>query len=318
MVTTHDLARSTLAVATHRRLGPLLLFDGTIDEAADHCLDRIAIGAGCRVATANLDFVALTRHDRQLRADLAASHLVVADGAPVALLARLMGARRSRGRIAGVDLVRAVCDRAATSGLRIALYGADPLTAHRARHWIEARWPQHDVVLVLNPPYRALSEEERALEQAAIAEAAPELVLVALGCPAQERRIAEYFHAAPGAAWIGVGGTLDFFGGRRRRAPRWMQRIGGEWLFRLGQEPGRLGQRYLLRDVPALVQLLAWCARGAAAPHKATAGPAFNTPSTADAESDAQRGHPRTDGVTAGDDTAATQPGGMHPFTREA
>jgi hypothetical protein len=114
-------------------------------------------------------------------------------------------------------------------------------------------------------------------------------VLVALGCPAQERRIQEYYHAAPGAIWIGVGGTLDFFGGRRRRAPGWVQALGLEWLFRLGQEPRRLWRRYLLRDLPALVQLLAWCARNGPAVRPQPHELAFNATSTAPTDSDARR-----------------------------
>ncbi len=82
-----------------------------------------------------------------------------------------------------------------------------------------------------------------------------------MGCPKQERLIARYFDAAPAAVWIGVGGTLDFYAGRTRRAPRWMQAIGLEWVMRLAQEPRRLWRRYLLHDIPTLVRVTPACLR---------------------------------------------------------
>lgn len=282
-------ASSVWGTLPHHALGPLRVFNGTLDEAARACLLAATSGVGGRVATANLDFVAQALRNAQLRADLEASTLVVADGAPVARLARVVGARRIRGRIAGVDLVRALCSiGAAAGGLRIALYGSDTLTAHRARRWIETLWPANSVVLVLTPPFRALTAQEAEGDRRAIAEAAPELVLVALGCPAQERRIAEYFDSAPHAVWVGVGGTLDFFSGRRRRAPGWMRAAGMEWLFRLLQEPKRLWRRYL-RDVPALAALGWWCVgtrlRSVAPGRMAHARP-FNAESTGVGEGD--------------------------------
>src|SRR5690606_29054243 len=120
---------------------------------------------------------------------------------------------------------------------------------------LEARFPAARIVLRLTPPFRPLVPEEVTAERDAIAHARPDLVLVALGCPRQERLIAEYHDAAPGAVWIGVGGTLDFLAGQRWRAPALVQRGGMEWLVRLAQEPRRLWRRYLLRDLPALLPL---------------------------------------------------------------
>ena len=85
-------------------IGEIPIFAGTANDAVRSCLDLIRSGSGGRVATANLDFLALARKDPQLRADLAASTLVVADGMPVVWLGKLAGARDIQ-RIAGVDLV---------------------------------------------------------------------------------------------------------------------------------------------------------------------------------------------------------------------
>jgi N-acetylglucosaminyldiphosphoundecaprenol N-acetyl-beta-D-mannosaminyltransferase len=239
----------------HVPVGPIAVFDGGPEHVRAICMESIRAAHGLRVATANLDFLALAQRHAPLRADLEASHLVVADGAPVVWLGRLGGARRMR-RVAGVDLVEALLQDGAAHRVRVALYGSSDETSREAAKQIEQRYPGIDVVCRMCPPFRALSAEERQAERAILREASPELVLVALGCPRQERLIAEYFEAAPQAVWIGIGGTLDFFAGQRRRAPGMVQGAGLEWLVRLGQEPGRLWRRYLLRDLPTLISLL--------------------------------------------------------------
>lgn len=249
----HDtMPAPRIADAPHTGIGPLRVFDGDLDDAAALLMERIEAGAGARVATANLDFVALARADAVLRADLAASTLVVADGAPVAWLARVAGASRVR-RIAGVDLVLEFCRRGSeTGGLRVAFYGSTPDKAAAATAFLESRYRGVRVVARISPPFRSLGAAEVAEHRATLAAARPDLVLVALGCPKQERFIAEHSEVLPGAAWLGVGGTLDFFAGDKRRAPALIQRLGLEWVFRLAQDPRRLWRRYLLRDIPAL------------------------------------------------------------------
>lgn len=242
-------------------VGPLAIFDGTLAGAADRCVEAITSGRGARIATANLDFVALARRDATLREDLANSTLVVADGKPIVWLARIAGARRI-GRVNGVDLATELLRRGeALGGMRVALYGSTPDISRDAAAWIERTCAGVRIVARLIPPFRELSEQESLAERARLTAAAPDLVLVALGCPRQERLIARYFDAAPGAVWIGVGGTLDFFAGRRWRAPRFVQAAGIEWAFRLMQEPRRLWRRYLLRDLPTLFAIAPGCVR---------------------------------------------------------
>jgi hypothetical protein len=117
------------------------------------------------------------------------------------------------------------------------------------------------VVCAISPPFRQLSEAEEDAHRRALAACHPDVVLVALGCPRQERFVAASYAWLPEAVWIGIGGALDFYAGRRVRAPHVLQSIGLEWLVRLAQEPRRLWRRYLLRDVPALLALappVAW------------------------------------------------------------
>lgn len=249
--------------AAHFAVGPLAVFNGTLSEAAGLIGESIRTGRGLRVATANLDFAARARHDRQLRADLAASHLVVADGAPVAWLARAAGAVGC-ARVSGVDLVTAIFEgqRGHAGELRVASYGSTPEVVARAAAAIEGQYPGVRFTARVCPPFRALTDEERAADAQTLAKSGADVVLVALGCPRQERFIAEHFHLLPDATWIGVGGTFDFFAGLRRRAPGRVQRAGGEWLVRLAQDPKRLWRRYLVDDLPTLFVLAAGVALG--------------------------------------------------------
>lgn len=238
----------------HVRVGPLSVLDGDLEMAGNWCAERAISGQGAKVATANLDFIALARKNARLKADLAGSALVIADGAPVAWLARIAGGRATR-RATGVDLVAAIASSAARTGdeIRFAFYGSTEETSAAAAETIEREFLGARVVARVCPPFGSRDASEIQREVAEMAAATPNVVLVALGCPRQERFIAEHFASIPGAVWVGVGGTFDFYAGKRTRAPRFFQAAGLEWAVRLVQEPRRLWRRYIVQDIPALV-----------------------------------------------------------------
>ncbi len=244
----------------HVPVGPLSVMDGDLDDAAAWCADRAASGQGAKVATANLDFVALARKNARLRADLANSDLVIADGAPVAWLARAGGGSKTR-RATGVDMVSAIAKAAAKNGneIRFAFYGSTEETVSAAAAAIEAEHSNAKVVSRICPPFGAREAGAVETEVAAMAATEPNVVLIALGCPRQERFIADYYERIPGAVWIGVGGTFDFYAGKRTRAPRVVQSAGMEWAVRLAQEPRRLWRRYIVQDIPALLAVAPGC-----------------------------------------------------------
>jgi N-acetylglucosaminyldiphosphoundecaprenol N-acetyl-beta-D-mannosaminyltransferase len=130
----------------------------------------------------------------------------------------------------------------------------------RLRKRILKRFPRLPVVGAIAPPFRPLSDEDNARIVQHIQRSGAQLVFVALGCPRQERWIAEQKGRVQ-AVMIGVGAAFDFHAGTRHRAPRWMRAIGFEWLHRLFSEPRRLAWRYLSTNtvfvVGALGQLLA-------------------------------------------------------------
>jgi N-acetylglucosaminyldiphosphoundecaprenol N-acetyl-beta-D-mannosaminyltransferase len=253
------VAKLAPPIPRHAEISGIQIFGSGHDEAVRLCIDAIDAGRQTKVATANLDFLALAARDGQLKTDLQRSSLVVADGMPVVWLARIAGAAGTR-RVAGVDFVDGICRAAsARGGLRLALYGSsDAVRAGAERHF--GAIAGVTVCFSKSPPFRPLTAEERAADARAIAGSGAELVLVALGCPGQERFIAEAATGEHGPVWVGVGGSFDFFAGHRKRAPRLLQRTGMEWAVRMLQEPKRLGRRYLLRDLPALCRLAPACA----------------------------------------------------------
>lgn len=234
-----------------------------VDErrAVSLVVEAIEAGRGGQIVTPNVDIVAAVRRSHELRAVLEAADLVVADGAPLVWASKLAGTPLPQ-RVAGSDLVWSLSEAASLRGLKVALLGGTPdgavRTTERAAAVLERRYPGLKVVGSWCPPMGFERDESqwRALADRFEA-AAPDLVYVGLGFPKQEHVIARLRAAAPRAWFLGCGASIDFIAGYRRRAPKWMQRSGTEWLFRLAAEPRRLAGRYLLGDVPEALRLLA-------------------------------------------------------------
>lgn len=211
----------------------------------------------CRfVVTPNVDHAVLHQRHEGLRRAYANASLVLADGMPVVVAARLLG-HPLPGRVAGSDLMPAVFQAAERyGGLRVFLLGAAPGVAARAGDRITARWPMVTIVGTDSPPPGFEDdprENERILTD--IARAGADLLVVGLGAPKQELWVDAHRRRLAVAAALCVGATIDFLAGDRKRAPRWMRRAGVEWLHRVASEPRRLLGRYL-RDAWIFPQLV--------------------------------------------------------------
>jgi len=212
----------------------------------------------CRfVVTPNVDHAVMYQSNAALREAYGDAALVLADGAPVVLASRLLR-KALPERVAGSDLVPALFDEASTADgpLRVFLLGAAPGVAERAAKAIHGRWPGVNVVGTLCPPMgfeHDDAENQRILE--AVASVQPDLLLVGLGAPKQELWVHRHASQLQTKVALCVGATIDFLAGERSRSPRWMQRLGLEWLHRLSSEPTRLAGRYL-RDAWIFPQLV--------------------------------------------------------------
>jgi N-acetylglucosaminyldiphosphoundecaprenol N-acetyl-beta-D-mannosaminyltransferase len=148
-------------------------------------------------------------------------------------------------RVYGPDLMLAVCDAGRAHGLRHYFYGGVPGVAEELGARLTSRFPGLLVVGTFTPPFRDLSDSEMEGLRADVAQKNPDIVWVGLGTPKQERFMAGPGRTLDAALAVGVGAAFDFLSGRVPQSPRWVQRCGLEWLFRLCTEPRRLGPRYL-------------------------------------------------------------------------
>ena len=192
------------------------------------------------------------RSDSGLRKIYNESWLTTPDGMPLVWLGP-----RAVERVYGPDLMLAVCDTGRASGLTHYFFGGAPGVAEELRQKLVARHPGLAVVGTFTPPFHPLDASELAALRTDVARTRPDILWVGLGTPKQERFMAEHGPMLETGVLIGVGAAFDFHSGRVRQAPRWMQRSGLEWLFRLGTEPRRLGPRYLKTNPLFVLRVLA-------------------------------------------------------------
>jgi N-acetylglucosaminyldiphosphoundecaprenol N-acetyl-beta-D-mannosaminyltransferase len=242
----------------------------SLEGAVDRIEAMVTDGASHYVVTPNVDFLVKTQRDAELRRILVCADLVLCDGKPIVWASHWLGGSLP-GRVAGSDLIPCLLQRAAERGWHIFLLGGSAEVAFDAAHRIGAAYPALPVVSFYSPPYGTLQKMDNGAIAARIRAAKPDIVLVCMGCPKQEKWISQNFAAIGVPVMIGAGATIDFLAGRMARAPVWMQKSGTEWLFRFLQEPKRLARRYaddLVHFFPAIL-LQRWRQRrvgGAKAP----------------------------------------------------
>ena len=210
----------------------------TMAEAVDVVRRAMDTRAGVMVATANAEMLMRATHDEELRRILNASALVVPDGAGTVWAARHLGHAMPE-RVAGYDLAQELLRCAPAEGRRVYFFGSAPGVAEKAKAKAEQIYPGIEIVGVRNGFF---SSADNAAIIAEIRAACPDLLLVALGVPKQEKWIAAHLAELDVPAAIGVGGTLDVMAGVMKRAPHWMQKAKLEWLFRGLMQPKRAGR----------------------------------------------------------------------------
>ena len=226
----------------------------TQDEAIERIVAlarRPKEGPPAQIATLNVDFVSNAvscwpfRGNDELWDILRKADLVTADGMPIVLLSRLLRAPVP-GRATGSDMTPAICRRCAEEGLSIYILGGNREAIEEALAKLAAaRDPA-------TPPLRVAGIDDSIFQLeddpseiiGRINAASPDLLFVAMSNPKQELWMGRNAARLRASAMIGVGGTFNFLAGRVKRAPRWVQRCGLEWVYRIIQEPKRLWRRY--------------------------------------------------------------------------
>jgi N-acetylglucosaminyldiphosphoundecaprenol N-acetyl-beta-D-mannosaminyltransferase len=238
----------------------------TTDETLE--LAERAIENRDRVVHTSLNAAKVVRiqHDEALRGAVSRSTVVTADGQAIVWAARLLGTDVPE-RVTGIDLMLQLIRLADERSLRVFLLGARPEVLDGVYREIALSYPGV-VVCGARDGYFAETDEGAVVD--AVREARPDILFLALPTPDKELFLDRHAARLAVPFAIGVGGAFDVLAGATRRAPRWMQRIGLEWLFRLIQEPRRLGVRYLVGNTRFLLLTARELARRT--PHRSPSG----------------------------------------------
>lgn len=199
-----------------------------------------------------------SQEDPHLKAIHNAAGMVTPDGMPMVWLSRLAG-HRHVSRVYGPDLMLAVCQASLEpeNRWRHFFYGGAEGVAEKLAARLSERFSGLQVAGTYCPPFRPLTPAEDAAVCEQINASGADIVWVGLSTPKQEKWMAGHLQRLGSSVMIGVGAAFDFHAGLKRQAPKWMQRSGLEWLFRMVSEPRRLGKRYLVnnpRFVAALIR----------------------------------------------------------------
>jgi N-acetylglucosaminyldiphosphoundecaprenol N-acetyl-beta-D-mannosaminyltransferase len=225
------------------------------DDAERRVLEWVRAGESRYVCAAAVNNLMVAYDSPDYLQVMNQADLVTPDGMPLVWSLRLMGAR-SATRVYGPDLTWRLLDSASREGLPVGFYGSTRSTLETLAARVRHRFPSLRIAYQDSPPFRQLTAEEDARTTEAIRRSGARILFVGLGAPKQERWMAAHRGRIP-AVMVGVGAAFDFLAGVKRQAPRWMQRSGLEWFFRLICEPRRLAPRYL-KGNPRFVML---CAR---------------------------------------------------------
>ena len=216
----------------------------TMDEVLPLVDAAIADRRPFQIGVVNAAKVVNMQRDPRLRDDVMASDIVLADGMSLVWASRLVG-RPLPERVAGIDLMFRLLERAAEKGHRVFCLGATPEVLAAAVGRFRARHPQL-IVAGTQHGYFGVEEEPRVAQ--AIAASRADIVFIAMTSPRKEQFLAQWSRQLDVPVWHGVGGSFDVAAGKVARAPILWQRLGLEWLYRVKQEPRRLWKRYLVTN----------------------------------------------------------------------
>ena len=224
-------------------------------ETFRHIDKRIAWGTPGYFITANLNYNMLTNKHPELAEVNNNASFIVCDGMPMVWWSKLLRTPLPE-RIAGSELIYALTKWSAEKGHSVFFLGGAPGVAQQAAEKLSNRHPNLEIAGVESPPFGPLTEEEETDLINRIRESKANILYVALGQPKGEKWIAEHCQAMNVPVCVQIGASFDFVAGGVHRAPMWVQKFGLEWLYRLKQEPKRLGGRYWRNGIFMLKTIL--------------------------------------------------------------
>ncbi len=221
-----------------------------------HALEAISrwagLGASKYVCVATVNNVMEAHDCRAFQTVMNQADLVTPDGMPLVWGSKLLGHTQAT-RVYGPDLMPMVLDLAAANGIPIGLYGGAPEVLAKLTTTIRECYPSIQIAYSCSPPFRPLTPDEDQVVVETINSSGARILFVGLNTPKQDYWMSAH-RGRIQTVMLGVGAAFDFLAGTKPQAPRWMMRVGFEWLFRLATEPRRLWKRYLKHN-PRFVAL---------------------------------------------------------------
>lgn len=225
-----------------------------MDKTIDYLFDNLDELRGQYICVSNVHTTVMSYRDPEYQKVQNSGAMALPDGQPLSIVSRRRGYTEAR-RVPGPDLMPEIIDRGIKAGYRHYFYGSCDETLDKLRKQLILRYPQMQIAGMYAPPFRELTAEEDNEIITKINDTHPDFIWVALGAPKQEKWM--YAHRGKiSGIMLGVGAAFDFTAGTVKRAPAWMQKACLEWLYRIGQDPGRLMSRYFSTNF-AFVRLVA-------------------------------------------------------------
>lgn len=201
------------------------------------------------VVTPNVDHIVRLEKDEELQKVYKNASLILTDGKPLIWISKWYKTP-IKEKISGSDLFPKVCELAANKNYTMYLLGAAEGVADTAAKNLMKKYPGLNIVGTYSPPFGFEKNEQEMIKiKTQIQEVHPDILIVGLGCPKQEKFM--YYHCKELGVPIsfGLGASIDFEAGNIKRAPKWMSNHGLEWLYRFSKEPKRLFKRYFVDDL---------------------------------------------------------------------
>lgn len=205
------------------------------NEALRQIGQFIASGTPHQIVTANAEIIYQASKNEKMKNVINAAQMVTADGSGVVWASRQLGQPLAQ-RVTGIDLVNSICEQSAKDKWKIYILGSAPGVADTAANNIRARFPGCNIV---GTHHGYFNEQEEAQIIAELEQLQPDVLFVALGAPKQEYWIADHIQQLNIPVAMGIGGSMDVLSGNVKRAPKWMQKMSLEWLYRLLIQPTR-------------------------------------------------------------------------------
>jgi N-acetylglucosaminyldiphosphoundecaprenol N-acetyl-beta-D-mannosaminyltransferase len=245
----------------HNQLNKLTLFDVTflnvrMQQALELITEAIKAGTQKTIYFVNADCLNKSIRDKTYFQILKQGDYIFADGSGIKLGCKIMG-QEVLDNVNGTDLLPRLCDLAVKNDFSLYLLGAKPGVAAKMKMNLEKHYPGIKILGEQNGFFDKNSNVENQIIQS-INDLQPDILLVALGVPSQEKWIHEHKKNLLPKMIIGVGGLFDFYSGNIPRAPVWLRKRGLEWTYRLYQEPRRLFKRYIIGNPLFLYRVYKW------------------------------------------------------------